>query len=340
MKKQVLLWMSGAGIALLCCFLFTACKRRPAAAEAMDQGYFFLAGIQQPDGAICDTVNPLFDIWETVEAATAIWACTHDSSDAVLQKALQFLQAQENPAGLLCHNRKCKAQYCLETTAEYCILLAEIYGPQAIQARMDTVRKLQKPSGEWAIGNPDVLQQQTFPSVTGFVLAALQAAELAPLHRDSAVAWLIAQQDTAGSWGAVWEYYGSPAYAIWANVRALSAERSPAAQAAVERAFAYLSAHRLEESYWDATVAGPKHISAALQTALVVAALGHGNLESSDLSIGSSVHYLVQAQAKDGHWDGGDFPIANARYQKHEYVFATARAMVAMRSYLGDDYAD
>lgn len=320
-------------LALVGLLLLGACQRTSPEAQALARGAVFLAEIQRPDGAICDTVNPLFDIWETVEAATALWQYRRDTSDTVLQKALAFLQTHENSAGMLCHNRKCRASYCLETTAEYFILLADIHGPQYIQARMDTLRKLQKPSGEWAIGNPDVLEMQAFPSVTGFVLAAFQAAGMQPLYPEAAVTWLASQQQPDGDWGAAWEYYGCTAYALWPILRALDGEHDPVATAAVAKAIHYIDSHQQQGQYWDSTTIGPKKVSLELQTALMLNALDAS--EKSDAQVQGGIDFLVQRQQADGHWDGGDFPIANVRYQKEEYVFATARAMVAIGRHAG-----
>ncbi|MBL0016305.1 MAG: hypothetical protein IPP17_07630 [Bacteroidetes bacterium] len=67
--------------ALLIYFLcLVGCGKSPTE-KALDQGVEFFASIQRADGAICDTVNPLFDIWETVEAATAIYAVRKDTAD-------------------------------------------------------------------------------------------------------------------------------------------------------------------------------------------------------------------------------------------------------------------
>ena len=79
----------------------------------------FLSDIQRPDGAICDTVNSLFDTWETVLAATALYEIQGDTNHLILQKALAYLRRHENQAGLICHNKKCQSAYCLETTALY-----------------------------------------------------------------------------------------------------------------------------------------------------------------------------------------------------------------------------
>ncbi|HEX2899309.1 MAG TPA: prenyltransferase/squalene oxidase repeat-containing protein [Bacteroidia bacterium] len=306
------------------------CGSSPTEA-ARQKGADFLAGIQREDGAICDTVNPLFDIWETVEAATAIHAVRKDTADPTLRKAMQFLARHENSAGLLCHNVKCRASYCLETTSEYFILLADMYGPQKIQSRMDTLRKLQKPSGEWDIGNPDVLENKAFPSVTAFVLAAFQAAKQEPIFKDAAWAWLLGQQNSEKNWGKSWEYYGVEAYALWPVMRAMRQQGSKESALAIQQAADYIFKAQQGKLQWDSgDPAQPKRISAELETALMLAAypdlignVGHQATENG-------IRFLLERQQPDGHWDGGFFPIPNARYVKEEYVFATARAMMAL----------
>ncbi len=311
--------------------LVVGCSKSPTE-KALDKGLEFFASIQREDGAICDTVNPLFDIWETVEAATAIYAVRKDTADETFRKAMQFLAANENPAGLLCHNVKCRASYCLETTSEYFILLADIYGPEKIQPRMDTIRKLQKPTGEWEIGNPDVLENKAFPSVTAFVLSAFEAAKMEPLYPKAAWTWLLQQQNAEKNWGKTWEYYGVKAYALWPVMRALRQENSKEFALPIQQTADYIFSAQQGKLYWDSgDPAQPKRISAELETALMLAAYPDliGNV--GHIATENGLQFLIQSQGEDGHWDGGFFPIPNARYVKEEYVFATARAMVALQ---------
>ncbi len=326
-RRWLMIWL----LTMSAVFALGGCRQSPER-MAMERGADFLAQIQRADGAICDTVNPLFDIWETVEAATALWECYHDADHPVLQRALAFLKTHENPEGLLCHNVKCRASYCLETTSEYLLLLAQIQGKEAIQSRMARIQQLQKPSGEWEIGNPDVLENKAFPSVTAFVLAAFQAAEMQPLYADSAWAWLLRQQNADGNWGMAWEYYGCTAYAMWPAMRALKQADFPGTKAAMDKAMDYIYLHKKEFLFWDETLPNsPKNVSRELQTALVLNSLPDLDEHRTYQSATSGLQFLLAQQKPDGHWDGGHFPIASARYNKEEYVFATARAMVAIQ---------
>jgi hypothetical protein len=322
-------FLGGFGI-LVGLLLVVGCSKSPTE-KALEKGVEFFASIQREDGAICDTVNPLFDIWETVEAATAIYAVRKDTNDATFRKAMQFLAGHENSAGLLCHNVKCRASYCLATTSEYFILLAEIYGPEKIQPRMDTIRKMQKPTGEWEIGNPDVLENKAFPSVTAFVLSAFEAAKMEPLYPDAAWTWLLRQQNSEKNWGKTWEYYGVEAYALWPSMRALQQKNLKEFALPIQQAADHIFSAQKGKSHWESgDPTQLKRVSAELETALMLAAypdlvgnVGHQATENG-------IQFLIERQAADGHWDGGFFPIPNARYVKEEYVFATARAMVAL----------
>lgn len=318
------------GIVLL--GMWAGCARPDQRLVAIDRGLAFLGSIQRADGAICDTVNPLFDVWETVEAATAVWECRHDSTDPVLRKALAFLQAHENEAGMLCHNVKCRRAYCLETTAEYYLLLAAMRGREAILPRLDTIRRLQQPTGEWRIGNPDVLEAQDFPSVTGFVLSVFAAADTTSADDSAALSGLFQKKVPGTGWGQHWEYYGTPAYAIWAIARALR----PHPGCMYLRKEAELDIRQAigDTGYWEATYdPDTRRISRELEVALYLSALQALNPRDNLQLQGKCARYLVTHQSADGHWDGGFFPIASTRYEKREYVFATARALVALANY-------
>lgn len=303
--------------------------------QAMDGGVIFLESIQRPDGAICDSVNPLFETWETVEAATALYAFYQDTAQPSITRALAYLRSQENAAGMLCHNRKCREAYCLETTAEYYILLADIHGPDFIKPRMDTLKRLQRPDGHWDIGNPDVRQDTAFPSVTAFVLGAFAAAEVAPRDRKAAFNWLIAQQDSTGGWGQSWEYYGTEAYALWPCLQALRGFQSGPNRKSTGNA-----REKVEALLNKITMVGnvekkdSTSVSEALNFGLMLGTIDDWNSHSIYGASRSALKRLMKQQRPDGSWDGGQFPIPSARYKKEEYVFATARIVIAFIHYM------
>jgi hypothetical protein len=306
----------------------------PKDGTAIQRGANFLINLQRADGAIADTVNPLFDTWETVIAAAALVEAGISHEDSVLKKALHYLQTNEDSAGMLCHNQKCRAAYCLETTAEYFLLLNAIGKQSEVQQRLDTIVHLQNPSGQWEIGNPDVQGIKDFPSVTAFVLAMLEAGKDSSAHDSLAVQWLIHQQKEAGDWGSNWEYYGCPGYALWPILRMLRKENSKEAQNAVHKAEAYMIATQAADGSWNFSDAKfPKTPSPELQTALMVLAL-EGCIENdAQPAYKKGIQFLLDHELPDGHWNGGYFPIPNARYNKEEYVFATAMAIRALAGY-------
>lgn len=307
----------------------SACTTPDPHELAISRGQAFLSRIQQPDGAICDTTNPLFDVWETVEAALALSTQPRATGDSIVQRALTFLQHAHNAQQLLCHNRACQAETCVETSAEYLTLLARFNRVEAISAPFDTLASLQLPAGNWLVANPDVLTDTAFPSVTGFALNAMREANAFRGIRLAGEQWLIAQQLPQGHWGQSWEYYGCTAYALWANLRALQPSVS-ASEPAIQKAKNYILQTQLPDGSWDDAAKAERRVSPALQTALMLSCLDpNGSLEERQAGE-KAVSFLLAQQGADGNWPGGFFPIPHRRYQKEEYVFATARAIIAL----------
>jgi Squalene-hopene cyclase C-terminal domain/Prenyltransferase and squalene oxidase repeat len=325
---------------LLLCFCgFNSCGGIDAGSEAsrksaLEKGEAFLARIQRPDGAICDTVNPLFDTWETVLAASALYKINSDTNRPVLKKALAYLRANEDSAGMICHNKKCKDAFCLETTSEYFQLLIQIHGKEFIRPRLDTIIAMQKETGEWEIGNPDVRGQKDFPSVTAFVLNLFYAAKVEPRDRKKAEQWLVTHQLPEGHWGSNWEYYGSPAYAIWPMLRSLHHLDMDDSTDARKKAKSFVLESRLENNSWNAgDPMQRKKASAELQTAFMLCGILEGGSKDAALAAEPSVTWLLNQQQPDGSWNGGYFPIPSVRYEKKEYVTATALSLRAISQY-------
>ncbi len=301
---------------------------------AIESGRTFLIASQREDGAICDPRNPLFESWETVAAATAL-IDSGAADDAPVRRALAYLSANENAAGLLCHNRRCKAGHCLETTAEYLQLLSrQPEGITLIQPRLAGVVALQQPTGEWRIGNPDVHELPDAPSATAFVLTMLEQGQSPPRDADAARDWLLERQNPAGDWGQHWEYYGCPAYQLWPVMRALAAFETPAAGEALERAAAYIREGQRPDGSWHfVDRARPRGVSPELQTALMLSALRYADPVRNREAIDRGAVYLLSRQRPDGSWDGGVFPITKPGYRKSEALFASARAVSVLAWY-------
>jgi hypothetical protein len=294
----------------------------------------FLKIIQRSDGAICDTVNHLFETWETILAVSAIYKSNPDINAPSVKKGLAFLRNNENSEGLICHNQKCKKAYCLETTAVYFNLLKLTGKYENIKKGLKKISALQKQTGEWDIGNPDVTIQKDFASVTAFVLNLLQGTSIVPVYKKESINWLLKKQTAEGDWGTGWEYYGCPAYALWPIMNVLKDENTNEARLAKDKAIAYiLAAQNNDGSWWYKNPDLSKQTSAALQTALMLSALQNTGLQNGEVIL-KGIQFLVNNQQKNGNWDGGYFPIPEKRYSKQEYVFATALAADVMHHYL------
>lgn len=292
----------------------------------------FLQQVQRSDGAICDTINPLFETWETILAATAIYRADPDTNAVILKKALVFLYNNENKEGLICHNQKCRNGYCLETTAVYYDLL-KLTGKNK-KTGIQTIISLQQQTGQWEIGNPDVQEEKDFPSVTAFVLGMLQQASVEPVYKKEAIQWIINKQIKQGDWGVAWEYYGCPAYALWPLMKVLKHENSIAAKMAKEKAVAYICSTQNADGSWfykDSSL--QKQTSPELQTALMLTALQQAGIEKKPVIV-KGIDFLLHNQQEKGNWNGGFFPIRGKRYSKQEYVFATAIAAEVLHHYL------
>ncbi|MCA0239205.1 MAG: hypothetical protein LCH81_22720 [Bacteroidetes bacterium] len=329
-------------LSLGCGFLFPVilCCQNEAKEEkirgALDKGTRFLSKIQRTDGGICDTLNPLFDTWETVLAATALYETNGgDTNQIVLHHALAYLRQQENAEGLICHNKRCKEAYCLETSAAYFLLLKETGQAGKVNVRAKKILDFQKTTGEWMVGNPDVREQKDFPSVSGFALSLLQTLNLKPLYPEEALHWLLEHQSPEGDWGAAWEYYDCPAYALSPVLQALDMHHTREADLAKQKAAQYIRSRQHSDGSWGVSSAvsgrGP---SSVLQTGLMLSAMKYVDYAEKAVQVDKAIDFLLAQQQADGSWDGGYFPIDSPTYIKKEYVFATAQAMMVLQNYL------
>jgi len=301
---------------------------------SQQRGVNFLKSIQRNDGAICDTINSLFETWETILALTAIYKTNSSVNISVVKKGISFLMKNENSDGLICHNQQCKKAYCLETTAVYFNLLKLTGKNEKMKSSLKKIAAFQKLTGEWDIGNPDVTLQKDFPSVTAFVLNLFHDAAAEPVYKKEAISWLLKRQSSAGDWGSVWEYYGCTAYALWPIMKVLQNENTPESTLAKDKAIAYVLALQNNDGSWhNKNTALQKQTSASLQTALMLLALQHAGLKNIE-AITRGINFLVKNQQQTGSWDGGYFPIPEKRYSKQEYVFATALAVDVLHNYL------
>ena len=314
---------------------FTQSNDRPAKIRtALKKAEAFLIQIQKPDGAIRDTINPLFETWETILAATALHKINTDTSAPPLKKAIRFLRNNENDDGLICHNQKCKKAYCLETTAAYFSLLMQMGEIEKVRVRIGQIVGMQKNTGQWEIGNPDVIEQKEFPSITAFVLNMMKDAGQKPTYAKEAIDWMLNNQTRNGNWGSAWEYYECPAYALWPVMKWLRGRKDSRSLIAFKKATEYIQQAQSKDGSWFYSDAGGKKtVSPQLQTALMLSAL-QNDRKSNKTMIEKGIDFLLAQQDPTGYWDGGDFPIPNQQYIKREYVFATSLCIMVLNDYL------
>lgn len=313
---------------LLC--LMGARSATATAVVAIDRAGDWLVAQQREDGAIVDAANPLFETWESVIAARALAHSRSDAHRAALRRSVAFLAGQQNADGLLCHNRRCAQATCVETSAEYLQLLIDLGRRDQAAARWPALMAHRQADGRFLVGNPDVRERTDYASVTAFVLAVGERLRIENPTLQRSRDWLLEQQTATGDFGSAWEYYGTPAYALWPVARALRAGRGPSHEAR-QRILDWAGASQRDDGSWTMASADATHrVSSALDTALMLLALKQ--IGARRAAIASAEAALLRLQMPDGHWDGGRFPIPSVAYEKREDVFATAIAILALRT--------
>lgn len=290
----------------------------------------FLVNQQKANGEIRDSVNPLFNTWETILAAEALLEANDGKLTPAVLAALDYLKANESPEGWMCHNAKCHQLYCVETTASYFSLLIKA-GRSLNSAGNVSLVRLQQADGSWQVGNPDVRENKNYPSVTAFMLDMMQQNALKDSACTKGLCFLETSQNKEGHWGASWEYYNCPAYALWKAVPVL---RKGERYEALKKSLNYIYSNQQRNGSWyytDSPLA--KQPSAVLQTALIVSGLKYETSPEAETAIKKAIAFLIEMQKPDGSWDGGFFPVQNVRYVKKEYIFATTRVLLVLLNY-------
>lgn len=283
----------------------------------------FLLNQQLESGAFQDSTNALFNVWETVLVCDALLN-TYPKDSTFLTNALKWLQSCENKNGLICHNSACSTSVCLETSSLYLRLLHRSDPTLKLTQELNTMAALQEANGSWKVGNPDVQFRIDFPSVTGFCVNTFQETGFYHYNSEKAFAFLAAVCSADSAWGTSWEYYGTPAYAIWQCYRLLPKEQQT-------QLFQWIAKQQQPDGSWSfSSNANGNHISPELETAFILNAIGEFPTAERYPVLTKGAAFLVQKQLPNGAWEGGLFPIPNQRYKKYEYLITTALALNAL----------
>ncbi len=298
--------------------------------ERLLRGVSYLTGLQRPSGAITAFDDTIFDVWETLASLRAIVAVAGARFRDAVEAGLAFAAGAERDGGRLLHTSDFTEGSCLETTAEYVSLRVAasraalpVVPPAA--PLIESIRADQTPFGCWPILSRSITAElQTFPSATAFALQALRDVGVEPLDLGGARLFLRATQNDQGHWGAPWQFFGTPYYAMAPILEVLRDD--PAAGPVRDRARSLLVRSQSEDGSW--RQGAP---SAELQTALGVRAALAAGMSGQGEGILRAAAFLRRSQRADGGWNGGTFPLPSSmgRVQRED-VYATAQALRAL----------
>lgn len=296
----------------------------------------FLYSQQNNSGYFQDSSNGLFNVWETiicVKALSTRMKKNEFTTDGSLLQAYKWLKSNQNSTGLICHNDKCKSSFCLETSALFLEVQSKFEPEISQKKQLELIDSLQKKNGSWAVVNPDVQFDLDYPSVTAFLLNLNFNLDREFEGKEKAYDFLIQNLHPTDFWGSSWEYYGSPSYAIWQALPALSHEK--AYQKIVDSLAQEICTLQLENGSWDFQKNRSIHcISVELETAFILNALIRLNKKDLLPTIEKGIVYLQKQQNSQRAWNGGYFPISNQRYKKEEYLVCTALVYELFTLYL------
>jgi squalene cyclase len=291
----------------------------------------FLEKHQYENGTFQDSTKVLFNVWETILVCDALLDDPY-KNDSIIQNGLNWLKTVENPQGIICHNATCSSSYCIETSSLYLQLLHRVNHEADFAKQLATIAQMQEKNGRWAIGNPDVLYEVYYPSVTGFAVNLFETFDYRNYEKRTALNYIAEQQLRVGSWGQTWEYYDSPGYALWQCFPALKNDSIYSEQ--LTKAKYFILSTQLENGSWNfSSDEVSNRISPELHTAFMLQVLGNETDEESRSAVERGLRFLLARQQQNGCWDGGLFPIPNQRYRKNEYLIATALIYKAMLMY-------
>jgi len=313
--------------------------------QSAQDALIYLKRHQHENGAISLTRQSAFDVWETIQAARALALWQADMGlplQPIVKAALHFLKKAETPQGLVLHSSLHKNSYCVETTSDYIRLLALLV-KQNLASPMDVIQKTsylikgQLPSGAWKIENPTVPDKlQIFPSVTGFALCAIAAAETEPLNLKAAIHYLKSTQTDVGHWGFAPPYYGTPFYVTSPVLTAFKSYPNAARlEETIQKGRAFLlSCQQKDGGFLDNISQNEPWPSPELQTILALTSLLQCNVTDDLSAISKGLNWLLDRQRPDGSWNGGWFPMTAREAEKKEDIYCTSLVLVFLKEFL------
>ncbi|XYI03542.1 prenyltransferase/squalene oxidase repeat-containing protein [Sorangium sp. So ce1128] len=304
-------------------------------------GLLALCDHQREDGYITDgPESKLIDIWDSVNALKAllVWkgAVPVERATHAAARVASLLQSLEKPTGMISWGQLeiGATEYCSETSSEYIMVLAEMGRAEEARRKALFLRSKQLPAGPWPEVHPHVPRAfQTMPSVTGFALQALLAADVEPLYLGEALAFLVKGQNAEGHWGSNWFFYATPYYVTRPVSDAL-------ARFGYYHVLARLRDHVLsdqrQDGSWHRQMEGfSRPMSADLHTALALETLIHCGLTPRDEAVQKGVAWLLGQQLASGAWKGGTFPYPDSEaysdFHVTQDVYTTSQVLLALK---------
>ncbi len=311
-------------------------------------------------------------VWDTALAVTALADAGVAADDPDLRRAARWLAREEITVGGDWQVRRPElppggwafefANDCypdVDDTAEVVLALRRVAEDDrgSVGRGVDWVLGMQCRDGGWAAFDVDNVQTlcRELPfcdfgelidppsaDVTAHVVEMLAVLGRKDLEMERGVQWLLANQETDGSWFGRWG--ANYVYGTGAVVPALTAAGVSGKHPAVRRAVAWLEAHQNEDGGWgedlrsydDPAWAG-RGASTASQTAwALLALLAAGERHGTATKAG--IEFLVRTQRPDGNWDEpwftgtgfpGDFYINYHLYRLVFPVMALGRYLAA-----------
>jgi squalene-hopene/tetraprenyl-beta-curcumene cyclase len=299
-------------------------------------------------------------IWDTALAVLALRAAGVPADDARLQAAGSWLLGEEvtvrgdwairrpnlQPGGWAFEFEN-DLYPDVDDTAVVALALRELgLGDEAVRRGLDWMVGLQSQSGGWGAFDADnealwlyklpicdfgKVTDEPTADVTAHALEALGHEEGYSSSLTAGLEWLLAEQETDGSWFGRWGV--NHIYGTGAAVPALEACGLPPEHPAIRRALAWLDSVQQPSggfgedigSYLDHASRG-RGASTPSQTAWALLAYVSGGA-AGGLSCGRAAEYLCQTQRPDGDWDeqhftGTGFPLDfMIRYHLYRLTF-------------------